>query len=136
MSDQIAISGTLQTGPQDCSEGTGGFPSSASLLQLALLPCSKPYAVSTGPQLLNLNSPTTPAAIPGVGSQGPVVNAHTVYMRCASPMAVTFAFAGVGPTQTINLYGLLVFEVDPTHCVTGVAVQGTGQLEWLAVGSS
>jgi hypothetical protein len=124
---------TLVAGPLTTSTDSP-FPSGIGTVPLSLTPQQKPYAVSTGPQLANVNSPSAPVALNGVGSGQAVTQCHTLYLRTASPMVLSLTPNG-GTAQTIKIYGLVVLEFDPANPVTAVSIQGSGQVEYLCVGN-
>jgi hypothetical protein len=131
---QLAPGSALMAGPQTACEGSGGFPASVVNTPLALNPSCKAYAVSTGPQLANVNSPSAPFALPGVSSGGPVTQAHTLYFRVATPMLLSLTFLG-GTAQVLPVFGLAILEFSPTAPLVAMAVQGSGQVEYLGVGN-
>jgi hypothetical protein len=124
---------TLQAGPAS-SSADSPFPSGQATIPLALFPIAKSYSVGTGPQLQNVSSPNAPVALPGIGASGPVTQAHTLYLRTQVPMVVSLTKNG-GSAQTVNVLGLLLVEFDPNNPLVALAVQGTGQVEFLAVGN-
>jgi hypothetical protein len=126
----------LYAGPNDVCEGSGGFPAGSTPIPLELLPCSKPYLVSTGASLINIASPASLYALPGVGTAGNVTQAHTLYLRTNVPVIVALTFLGGASAQQLNVNGLLIIEADPAHPITGVSVQAAqAQVEYLAVGN-
>ena len=90
------------------------FPSGEALVAMDLLPPLKGYIVTTGRQLYNINSPSAFAPIPGVGTNGPVTQGHTLYMRSNGPFLVQLTMTGVdgGTSQEIPLYGTMLIEFN------------------------
>jgi hypothetical protein len=125
---------TLLAGPSEVCEGDT-FPAGGTTIPLALLGTWKPYVVDSGRQLYNVASPAAFVPLNGVGASGPVTQAHTLYLRVLAPVQVQLTYFGVVSAQVVYLSGLLLVEPDPAHPVTAVAVMGTAQVEFLAVGN-
>jgi hypothetical protein len=131
----VQLIANLVAGPDGCSEQQ--FPSSLTTIDFGLLLPQKPYAVTTGSQVVNVASPNTPVALPGIGSAGPVTQAHTFYARTLGSLVLVLTFnnpAGGTFTATIPLQGVYLVEPPVTSWLQGVTVQGTGQLEFCAWG--
>jgi hypothetical protein len=137
MGDVVQLgSAILQAGPQACSEGTGGFPGSTGQTPLMLLPCQKGYIVTTGFQVMNLNSPSAPVALPGIGTNGTVTQAHTIFIQTTTPTLVVPTYTGVANPTAQRVVGILLIEVDPSNPCTGITVQGQGPVQFAAFGNS
>jgi hypothetical protein len=135
MSGNAQLSGELVVNP---GIDAGSFPAGISNVPLSLLPCSKPFVVSTGDQVANVNNVSL-APVGGVGASGPVTNAHTLYLRTAAPMKVQLTLNNDGSgttTETLNVNGTLLIETATGYEVQGVEVLGVGVLEYLAIGNS
>lgn len=126
---------TLQAGPPVCCEGTPP-PGGSDFAPLALLPVCKQYLVSTGRQQVQLNAPSAPQAMPGLGTGSTVQAAHTLYLRASAPVSVVVTYSGVSSPTPQKVYGLMIIEADPSNPITGLAIQGSGALEWAAFGNS
>lgn len=135
MGDAIQFSNAqLLAGPQVLSDGSA-FPSSVSTVSLALQPPIKGFVTTTGVQLYNLSSPSSPMAIPGIGSNGPVTQAHTLHVRSQSPLQVLVTYLNDATAHTSYTLGELLIEADPAHPIVAVSIQGSGPVEVLAVGN-
>jgi hypothetical protein len=128
------VNSQLVAGPPTVGDGSS-FPAGQSVIPLDLVQVQKSYAVTTGRQLQNISSPSAYVVLPQLGSTGAVTQAHTLYMRSVAPFLVQLTQFGLTALQTLKLNGLLILEVDPAAYVTAIQVQGSGQLEWLAVGN-
>jgi hypothetical protein len=125
-------SSLLTASPGECSEGQGGFPAGSATVPLSLLPQLKPYLVSTGDQVVNVATPSGFTAL----AMGSVTQGHTLYLRTTSAVVVELTMFGNATPQQINVQGLVVLEFDPAHYLTAVGVQGSGLVEYLAVGNA
>jgi hypothetical protein len=125
---------TLMAGPSTSNDGSV-FPSGNTIIPLDLIPVQKPYVVSTGRQLPTVQSSGGFTALSGVGAGQSVTQAHTVYVRTQSPFMFRVTYLGDAVPKVRYTSGLWIEEVDPTHPVTLLEVQGTGQVEYLCVGN-
>jgi hypothetical protein len=135
MNGNAQLSGTLIVNP---GIDAGSFPAGISNVPLSLLPCSKPFAVSTGDQVANVNNVAL-AALGGIGAGGPVTKAHTLYLRSAAAMQVQLTLSNDGTgttTATVNVNGTMLIETATGYEVQGVSVLGVGVLEYLALGNA
>lgn len=131
---QLGAGAVIQAGPGDVVD-QGTFPSDVASIPLSLVGAIKPYIVSTGVQLYNWNT-TLFTALPGVGSAGPVTQAHTLYMRTVVYMKVRLTYQNDASPHITYVLGMLLLEFDPgNNPVVLVEAIGAGQLQMLAVGN-
>lgn len=136
MSDAAVIQGSIVAGPAGCTD-TATFPGGISNVPaLAFNPPQKGYNVSTGLQSPNVNSPSSFQTLSGIGTGQTVTQASMLYLRTTTPVLVEVTMNGVdgGTAQVLSVSGLLVLEPGPSNYITAVAVQGQGQVEYMAVG--
>jgi hypothetical protein len=118
--------------------GSGSFPSGITNVNFGLNPpCNgKAYSVSTGVQVANVASPSSFAALGGIGSGGPVTHANTLYLRVTTQVNVQLTFANSTTATIPGLFGVLLLELAVGDEVTGVGVEGTATVEYFAAGNS
>jgi hypothetical protein len=134
MSETVTIQGSaISSGPSPVSDGSV-FPAGATGIPIDLNPAQKTYNVSTGRQTPAINSTNAPQTLSGIGAGQTVTTAHTLYMRTTGVMTVVITYQTLG-AESIPLSGLLLLEADPNRLITGVTVQGAGQLEFQAWGA-
>jgi hypothetical protein len=119
---QLSDGAQLLSGPQPACEGTGGFPSGVGTILLALLPQQKPYSVGGSPMQANFGIGTF--ALPGIGAGGLVTQAHTFYLRTATPITLEVTY-GAGSPQAMKTSGLILIEADLANPITAVSVVTT-----------
>jgi hypothetical protein len=135
MGDVVSLgSSQLTSGPDVCCNGPSVvFPGGSEVIALSLLPASKPFTVSTGRQTPNVNTPSSFVALAGIGTS--VTQATTLYLRTIVPMQIVVTYAGISLPTAQGVYGTVLVEADPSHAITGVTIQGVGQIEFEAWGS-
>lgn len=136
---QLQISGTLTCQPTSSADGT--FPGGSDSIPLGLNPSQKPASVDTGVVQANINSPGSYATLPGVGAaQGnAVTQGNFLYLRTKVPVLVQLTVNNpAGGTTTIAgipVNGTFILEFDATRYLVGLAVQGSGVVEWFVSGN-
>lgn len=125
---------TLMAGPSTSNDGSV-FPSGNTIIPLDLAPAQKPYVVSTGRQLPMVQSPSGFQALAGIGATSSVTQAHTVYVRTQAPFMFRVTYLGDATPKVRYTSGLWMEEADPSHPIVLLEAQGTGQVEYLAVGN-
>jgi len=137
MSLQVSLTGQLVAGPSASSDNQ--FPSGTDTTPFGLVQDPRQYAVRTGTQQVNVNSPSSFTALGGIGSSSSVSSAFLLYMRTTIGMDVRITRvnpAGGSFVTTEHVAGLLVYECDAAQPITLVEVQGAGQLEFAAFGNA
>jgi hypothetical protein len=137
MAGQVELNATLSAIPT-C--GDGSFPSGMTTIPLALNPPNKPYAVTTGDQIANVNSPSVFVALGGIGAGGSVTLATTLMVRTSTSIALQLTQNNGGSgTNTItlgSLSGLFIWEAPTGWEIEGVSVKGSGTIEYWAGGAA
>lgn len=133
MGEAVQLQGaTLAAGPTVVSDGSQ-FPSGSTTIPFALNPAQKPYVVETGRVLPTVNTANAYQIMQGIGTGGPVTQAHTLYVRVAAPMKIRITQNGV--TNVVLLNGVLLLEFDPSNPMTLLEINGSGQVEYAAWGN-
>ena len=131
---QAQLSALLTAGP---ATSDTCFPSGTRTIPISLSPSTKAYSDDSGNAFM-LNSPSSFFAVPGVGAAGIVTKATTLYLKSGSQVLVQLTFANPSGTPTVivePLQGLKLNEYPPGYELTGLALQGTGQIEYWAAGT-
>jgi len=131
MSNVVNCAGTITAEPQAVTDGS--FPAGSTSLPFTLNPPDKPFAVDTGRQLLNVNSPNAFTAFAGVGADAAVTQASFLYIRVNQSMKVRITQNGQTPAVSL-IRGLFILEPDTGDEVTLVEFEGAGQVELYASG--
>ena len=133
---QVTISGSLSVAPATVTDST--FPAATSSVPLTTTPIPKVCAVDTGIQRGNINSPSSYAALSGVGASPETVTQGSIlYVRCAVPMLFKLAFhnpLGADDEAVIPITGTVIMEFDPSRYLTALSVKGSGTIEWYVGG--
>lgn len=135
MAEAVQLQGSsLMAGPTVANDGST-FPSGSTIIPLDFTPAQKTYQVTSGRQLIQINSPSTFATLPGIGAGGSVTQVSTLYLRTNSPFIFRATYQNGAPQQLQYVYGLWIAEFDPSKPLVLLEVQGAGQVEYLAVGN-
>jgi hypothetical protein len=136
----IRVTGSLTVGPPcACDGGDSSYGNGVSNIGLSLFPCPKSSQVDTGVNRRMVNSPTAFIPLSGVGPSDNVTQGDTLYVRSVSPVLIQVTFYNPNLPMTpwvsvIPLQGMLLIEPPQNSYVMGLAVQGTGQIEYLVSG--
>jgi len=129
---QVVLTAQLVIGPGQVSDSY--FPSGSTTIPIFLNPTPKTYAVDTGPQRPQVNSPSAFVALSGIGSGQTVTQASYFYFRCQTPVQLKITYLGDATQYIRYVNGVVMEECDPTHPITSVQIQGSGQVEYWACG--
>jgi hypothetical protein len=140
---QLILSGTLSvTPPSVVGTPTSSFPfgfipKGTSQIPLATTPSPKQSVKMSGGNK-SVASPGAFQTISGLGATDDVTTADTVYIESDAIMQIQITQqnpAGGSPiVSVVNLYGTMWIEFPATGYATGLAAQGTGNLEVLISG--
>jgi hypothetical protein len=131
---QLGFAGTLTAGPASSSDSS--FPSSVVTEPFELNPAIFSYNVSTGVCVVLVNSSNAFETLPGIGGAvGPVTQATFVYVRAVIPFQIRVTYQGDGVAKVHYTNGIWAAQVDPSHPITLLEVQGAGQFTYFAVGN-
>jgi hypothetical protein len=130
---QVQIAGTLVAGPAQSTDTT--FPSTVTNEPFNLNPANKSYNVTTGMNVVSANSPSSFETLPGIGGAvGPVTQAKVLYLRTVVPMQFRITYTGDATPKVRYVNGISIEEVDLSHTITLVEVQGAGVVSYWACG--
>jgi hypothetical protein len=133
------LTATLVTGPQQVTDNP--FPSGVATIAFGLNPPQKQYNVTTGDQVINVNSPNSYQTVDCIGTGGAVTQATTLFIRVmqGSGMMVQKTYnnlSGTGTTTiTEPLGGTMLVEYPTNGALIGLGIQGAGQVELWAAGN-
>lgn len=132
----LSVDGTLEVGPQ--SAGDSSFPSMSVSEPLALTPTPKLSNACTGTVVRNLNSPSSFAALSGVGATDAVTKGDTIYIRANAPIQVRMTMADPGGgsdvVSIVPVYGLALVEFSPTGYLKLLEAKGVATISYLISG--
>lgn len=138
MSGQVTLSGQVVAAPASVTDSP--FPSGSTTIPIGLNPPTKGYNVDSGRNTMLVNSPSDFQSLGGLGEDGPVTKAHTVYFRSVQPFVVqetTVNPAGGEPlVVAMPVNGLHVREFPAGSELTLFEVKGSGQIEYYFAGNS
>lgn len=133
---QVQVSGSLVAGPASISDAQ--FPAGSLNIPLALSCTPKAYAVATG-NVVNVQSPSSFEAIPGIGAGGIVTLGSTLYVKTSQQVLMQLTNAnpagGAALVSVIPVVGLQVMEFPSNGSLTGLAFEGSGTIEYWVGGS-
>lgn len=134
--DVVTFKGALLVGPPKAS--TGGFPPGMVNTTFDLKPAAKSAPVSTF-QKPSVSSPSSYAALDGIGTGSTVTKANFLYLRTDAPFLLRITFddgAGGNVVVTgIPVDGLFVQETQANKFIKLLEAQGTGVVEYFASGN-
>jgi hypothetical protein len=138
MSLAVQLTAALVSGPQQVSDNP--FPSGVLTINFGLNPVQKSYQVTTGDQVVQINSPTPNVyqSVDCIGSGGAVTQAHTLFLRTTVQMMLQMTFNNPnGGTTTITepINGVKVMEYPLNGTLIALGVQGGGSIEVAAFGN-
>lgn len=121
---------TLGAGKYACGGEVGNL--SGPVYPLALWPKNAAPTAMSGLFEQTIDSPNAPVALPFDAS----LRATVTYVQAidGAVFIVTYTFADA-TTTVLTQKGSSLIEHDPDNAVTGIAVQGTGKIRWLATGT-
>jgi hypothetical protein len=131
---QISLVATLTAAPAQATDQT--FPSGTTTIPFATTPDPKTYTNDTGRNnVSNFASPSSYTALAGLGTAGPVTQAHTLYVRTANPMMMQLTFQGGSALDPIQIQGVFFMEFPPNLPLVLVEMQGVGAIEYYFAGN-
>lgn len=133
MSNAASLSAQLVAGPQSGTDTN--FPGAVTNIPFNFNPPVKSYNVDTGAKYANINSPAAFVALVDLGPTGAVTQGLTLYVRTVVPMQLRITYQGDVTKYVRYIAGAVIEEVDPTHPIVLLEVQGSGQIEWWAAGN-
>lgn len=132
---QAQLTAQLTTGPSAVSDNT--FPSGVNTITFGLNPPQKQYNVDTS-GVIQVNSPSSFAAVAAIGAGGQVTQGLTFFARVLTTMILQMTFAnpsgGSDIVITEPIDGVKLCEYPTNGYLKALAVQGSGQLEYWAAG--
>ena len=130
---QITVAATLIAAPAQSTDQQ--FPSGTTTIPFVTTPSPKTYNVDTGRNTAQVNSPSSFVALQGLGANGPVTQAHTVYIRTSVPMNVRLTYQGGSALGPLPIQGVFFLEVPPATPLTLVEIEGSGTVEYYFAGN-
>ena len=140
---QLRVSGQIVQSPSCVQEAPSyacaGIPVPAGVtsIPLSLTPTTKPSVKHAGGNKA-LSSPSSFQAIGGLGATDDVTMADTVYIKSDAPVQIQLTqqnlAGGSAVVSVVNLGGSGLWEFPVGGYLTGLAAQGTCNLEYLISG--
>lgn len=129
----LNLSGSIVIGAQgagDCSgSGTTNISFGATPAQLS--------APVSAYNVLNVNSPNSFQALPGIGSTSAVTQGGFLFIRTKAAMMLRLVYyTGSGNvTVDVPVCGPFIWQVPSSNYLVSASIQGTGQVEVLVSGN-
>lgn len=143
MGEQVILAGQLTLAPA-CASGstfgagpTGVVPAGVSQVPLGTTPNPKQAAVSTGLKHKVLSSPSGFQTIRGLGAGDDVTTADFLYCKSDAPIVLQLTYQNPGGdpiVSTLPLLGAMTWEFPSGQLLTGLAAEGSANLEILITG--
>ncbi len=140
---QLLLAGSITVSPQSVvgttlsSSPLGTVPAGVTQIPFSATPSPKPSSRMGGGSKV-LSSPSAFQTISGLGPTDDVTTADTIYVKSDAPIQLQLTMQNLGGgspvVSVVNVYGTFWIELPPSGYATGLAAQGSANLEVIISG--